>query len=124
MPNKQKGSKSKPKSSWVVEKFSPEKCPKCQRIFGKEIKDYVLFLGDIIDGEKKGRETHGYDIIRCSECKNFTARFQLESYRFKEKSKAKEKMKEGFVNLQEYHCFGNTPRDAHVVMREVEYIKI
>ncbi len=104
----------KTRRMWCVEKFLPTECPKCRKKFENNQKDWSLLLGDVVDGEKRIRETQGYDIIICSHCGNYTARVQLESYRLSDRAKTEQLLREGFVNLHEVQAFGDV-KDAHMV---------
>lgn len=99
---------------WVVEKFLPTECPKCRKKFENNQRDWLLPLGDIVDGKKKVRATQGYDIIICSHCGNYTARVQLECCRLFDKAKAEHLLGEGFVNLHEVEAFGDV-KEARIV---------
>jgi len=101
-----------------VEKFLPTECPKCQRIFAKDGEDYTWLLGDIIEGRKVIRTTSGYDIIICRNCKNKTARVQLEYCLVGELSKAQTLLSVGFVNLVECFATGSHTSDHHVILVE------
>jgi hypothetical protein len=108
-------SKQKARTMYQVEKFIPSECPKCRKVFGTEAIDYVLRLGDIVDGKKQIRTTKGYDIIICKHCRNETARVYLESAIFRKKEKAEQFIKEkGFTNLQKVKPMGNTNSDLIV----------
>src|SRR5207245_9248960 len=87
------------KTMYRVEKFLPPACPKCRRKFAKEARerhkgDYARLLGDIVKGRKKVRETEGYNIIVCSHCGNFTARYPLEANQLSSNDRANRRIDE------------------------------
>lgn len=71
-----------------VERFTPPKCPRCNRGFDVQNVDFHMFLGDLVDGEKKIRATSGYDIIIYNGCNNYTASIMKEVYTLKDKKAA------------------------------------
>jgi len=97
-----------------VEKFLPTNCPRCSKQFQNEATDWSRLLGDIIKGEKVVRETQGYVIIICGECRNYTAQVPLESYQLASKEAAEKLCNEqGFVNLMTVTAYGNHCQDMH-----------
>jgi len=95
------------KKMYLVEKFLPPKCPKCNHKFKKQNDDWVIFLS----------ENQGYDIIVCAECGNQTARFLLETYQVTNKAFAEKLVAEaGFVNLIEVRAFGNMTKEHHTIV--------
>jgi hypothetical protein len=104
------------RTMYHVEKFIPEDCPACRHKFLKEGEDWVRLLGEIVDGEKRIRETNGYLIIQCTKCNNFTAQIPLESYQVFSREKAEKLVNEqGFVNLITVTAFGTHAREMHAV---------
>ena len=112
------------KKMWYLEKFLPIECPKCRQAFKAEGVDYSLLFGDIVDGQKTVRETKGYNIIICSKCRNFTARFPLESWQVGDAQRAQELVREGFVNLGEVVGYGNHTQDHHVVYAQLPAVHV
>ncbi len=67
---------------YVVEKFVPRECPKCRRRFQVPNRDFVLFLGDIVEGKRVPRIVDAlHDLIVCRGCRNVTARVKIETQR-------------------------------------------
>lgn len=97
-----------------VEKFLPSNCPGCRHVFQNQNVDYNIVLGDIIDGKKVIRETNGYDIIVCTHCQNFTARFPLESIQLFNKEEAEELVASGFQNLLEVEVGGKAEEHKYI----------
>lgn len=112
------------KTMYHVEKFLPPECPKCRHTFTSEGVDYTLLFGDIVNGEKKIRATTGYNIIICSHCRNFTARFPLESWQVSSKQRAEELVQQGFTNLLQVTAFGSHTQDHHFVHSKLPGIRV
>lgn len=112
------------KRMYRVEKFLPTECPKCRHRFLEEGKDYAKFLGDIVDGQKRIRESTGYDIIVCEKCHNFTARLMVEAYQLSDHEKAESYLREGFVNLQIVEAFGSHVQDTHEVFTSMPQLRV
>lgn len=106
----------KPMLLWQVEKFVPLFCPKCNRKFSRQNHDFIIFLGDIVEGSKVPRKTPGYDIIVCKHCKNFTARVWLQVRTVSKKKEAEDLTKEdGFTNVHSIEAFGvDTEPTVHI----------
>jgi hypothetical protein len=108
------GTEPTEKKMYRVEKFLPTNCPRCNKQFQNESRDWGRLLGDIVNGEKVIRETSGYVIIICNECRNYTAQVPLEAYQLGSKEKAKQLCEEeGFVNFQTVTAYGNHCQDMH-----------
>lgn len=104
------------KKMYRVEKFLPTECPKCRHPFMREGDDYVRLLGDIVEGEKRVRETQGYIINICAKCQNYTAFIELESYQLGNKKEAERLVREeGFRNLIVVTATGTHCQDMHAV---------
>ena len=103
-----------------VEKYFVPECPKCQHKFDKNGKDWVLYLGDILRGDKVLRKASGYDFFVWKHCGNMTAQFIKESFQVSSQEKAKVLLKEGFVNFRECTAVGNVP-EHHVVHKDFSF---
>lgn len=103
---------------YIVEKFVPTCCPKCRRRFGAPNRDFVLFLGDIVRGERVPRTVDWrYDIIVCSGCRNLTARVKIETRRVFDLAEARSLVQDvGFTAIWRGLAFG---ADAEVVEHAV-----
>lgn len=106
------------KTMYCVEKFLPAECPKCRACFQCENNDYARFLGDIVDGKKRFRQTEGYAIIVCLNCQNLTMRIDLEGYQLSDRKQAEALLQQGFVNLHEVTAIGSMATDRHIVFRQ------
>ena len=83
-----------------VKKFIPFECPKCQNSFAKANDDFILLLGDIVNGSKMPRAYNLHDVIICKECDNFTARVLIEERNVFEEKEAKRLVNEdGFTTI-------------------------
>lgn len=69
------------KKMYRVEKFVPEQCPNCDQPFRWPKRDFVLYLGEIVDGQRVPFQHDLHDIIICVHCKKRTARVMLEAVR-------------------------------------------
>ncbi len=113
------------KKMYRVEKFIPPECPKCRAVFKNEGKDYVRLLGDIVDGEKRVRETNGYTIKICQHCKNYTACMELDSYQVSDLAHAERLCaEEGYVNLLTVTAVGTHAQDHHVVNQNLPATRV
>lgn len=107
------------KTMYLVEKFIPPACPRCQKAFLAHGTDYTLLLGDIIEGKKRIRVSPGYDIIVCTGCQNLTARVLLESRQVAHRRTAEVLLKDGFVNPQRIKAYGSLARELRTVFARV-----
>lgn len=109
------------KDLWLVEKFIPLFCPRCNHKFGKQDKDFKLFFGDIIEESKVPRITPGYDIIVCVHCDNYTTRVWLQRKSVETLQEAELLVqKDGFTNPQEVRGFGSHAKPRTIILnREI-----
>ena len=115
----------KKKTMYHVEKFIPTECPKCRHPFLHEGDDYVRLLGDIVEGEKRVRQTQGYIINICAKCQNYTAFVVLETYQVGSKKQAERLVeKEGFRNLLKVKATGNHCQDHHAIHAEMPGVRV
>ena len=95
-----------------VEKFFPPECPKCQKKFLKENRDWTTLLGYLERGEKK--MIKGFPVIICAKCDNYTIIIFEKTYQVSDPKVARRLLKKGFVNLKKVRAFGNMTRDTIV----------
>ena len=106
---------------YLVQKFIPNACPKCDRLFGLADFDYSVFLGNMVNGQNSPRLPSGYDIIVCRECGNHTARFMIETWQKSDRGDAEALAREHCASLQEVAAELSTVDQHTIVMPE--YLK-